>query len=140
VLQSLRQMVAEDRPLEGVDAVLAPGQKLAFRAFVLNVKKRDRFDVYDLWQPWTIKPPKQLLPETTEILPEEKIELVVDGGCWCLPLKAAVDARGGIRKNPYCGSIQFVVVHGTLQADPSANVGGSRVLYLGPDQRDTACV
>lgn len=125
--------------MQGFEALLAPGQKIAFKAFVLNAGVRNNFDVWELWQPWTIKPPKQVLPDTTEILPEEKIELIVAGGGWCLPLRAAVQMRGGIRRNPWCGSIQFVVVHGTLQVDPSRG-GGRRVLYLGPDQRDTACV
>jgi hypothetical protein len=137
VWQDLRGMLAEEQQ-SGVEAQLAPGQKLALQGFVLNDKERNDFFVYDLWQPWTIKPKKQVLPETTTILPEDSIELVVEGAVWSLPLKAAVQARGGIRRNPHCGAIQFVVVGGTFCDDPSG--GGRKVLYLGPHQTDNAYV
>jgi len=140
VPQSLRKILDEEQQLEGAEAELAPGQKLAFQAFVLGEKKEDGYYVYDLWQPWTITPPKQLLPVTTKIMAEEKIELVVEGACWYVPLKAAVEARGGIRQNPMCGSLQFVVVHGTLQDHPFVNIRGRRVLYLGPNQTDGAFI
>jgi len=138
VWQGLSHLLAEQQPMQE-GAELAPGQRHAFQAFVLNQGERNGYDVYELWQPWTVRPPKQVLPEMTEIKAEEKIVFIVEGIGWCHPLRAAVRARGGIRRNPECGSLQFVVVHGTLQVDP-INAGGRKVLYLGPQQSSDACV